>query len=172
MESYFGALVRVLRGDREGAVIGKAVVALLVVGVAILGLSTMTAKVWAACSDYFAMEEIELPFVCTELADYAGGETAYIFGFGYQPGETVELQVLRADGSPVSGSAYEPWTAVADADGNVSTFWIVCTDCYDSVLRLYALGLDSGLLAETIFSDPISPAVSLNSTCSSYSENF
>ena len=169
--SYFGALVRVLQGSRDGAAIGKALAAVLIVCLAVLTLSVATVKVWATCADYFAAEEIELPFVCTELADYPGGATAYMFAFGFQPGEQVELQVIRADGLLPDDPAYDPWIATADAEGNVATMWTVCTDCVDQVLRLYAYGLTSGLMADTIFTDAISPAIGV-AGCAPYSQNF
>ena len=171
MISYFGALVRVLQGSRDGAAIGKALAAVLIVCLAVLTLSVATVKVWATCADYFAAEEIELPFVCTELADYPGGATAYMFAFGFQPGEQVELQVIRADGLLPDDPAYDPWIATADAEGNVATMWTVCTDCVDQVLRLYAYGLTSGLMADTIFTDAISPAIGV-AGCAPYSQNF
>src|SRR5436190_21563050 len=46
--------------------------------------------------------------VCTELPDYHPDTTATIFGIGFQVGETVQLQVLRAEGEN-SPPGNEPW---------------------------------------------------------------
>ena len=133
LSSYFDALLRALRGDRNGSTTSKAIVAILVACLAISVLSFTTVKVWAACSDYFAAEEIVLPFVCSELSDYPGGATAYLFGYGFAPNEQVDLMVVRADGSPGEGTSYDPWTVTTDAGGNFATTWIVCNDCVDTV---------------------------------------
>ena len=43
------------------------------------------------------------PEVVTDQSDYAPGSTAYIIGTGFLPKETVNLQVLHADGTLNTG---------------------------------------------------------------------
>src|SRR5947209_6868705 len=76
--------------------------------------------------------------VTTDKADYAPGSTVYITGSGFQPGETVQCQVLHADGSfdNTTSGAHAPWyvTDGGDgdldgvADGNIQTTWLVPAD--------------------------------------------
>src|SRR6266542_1138525 len=100
--------------------------------------------------------------VTTDKGDYPPGDTAYITASGFQAGETVQFQVLHADGTPSTGEDHQPWY-VADGsaddldgvvDGNIQTTWHVCEDdCVGSTLELTAIGSD--LVATTTFTDDI-----------------
>ncbi|MBK5285432.1 MAG: hypothetical protein JJE25_08500, partial [Bacteroidia bacterium] len=112
-------------------------------------------------------QKLQLLFICSALflfssavnaqtltsdhLDYSPGDTAILSGCGFQPGETVIMQVVRADGSPSTGDA--PWSIAADANGCFSTGWIVPADAYQQLLLATADGQSSGLHAETTFTD-------------------
>jgi hypothetical protein len=149
--SHCSALVRLLRGTSDGAATGKALAAILVASVALSFMSLATVRVWAACSDYFELDEIVLPLLCTAADDYVPGSPAAILGFGFDPGETVDLEVVRADCDDV----YAPWQTVADLDGAITTSWTgpATTECVGGVLTVSAVGLTSAIQAQSIFTD-------------------
>ena len=90
----------------------------------------------------------------TDKSDYAPGDTAYISGTGFWPGETVDLIVLHADGTPETGADHGPWTVTASPLGDIETTWHVCEDdCAGSVLQMTATGQSSGLTATVSFGD-------------------
>jgi hypothetical protein len=103
-----------------------------------------------------------LAAVATDMSDYAPGQTAHIFASSFQPGETVQFQVLHNDGTPNTGNGHLPWN-VADGgaadldgkvDGNIETTWYVDPDDSNlSSFNLTATGLDSHLIATTTFTD-------------------
>jgi hypothetical protein len=88
--------------------------------------------------------------VTTDKTDYAPGETVVITGSGWQPGETVDLNVHRDNNNPPDTLL----TAVADADGNFQNSDLVVqqTDLGVTFL-LTATGQSSGYTAETTFTD-------------------
>ncbi len=98
--------------------------------------------------------------ITTDQPDYAPGSTAIISGSGWQPGETVTLQVLHdpTGGDDLTSPAHQPWTVVADGSGNVSSQWIVPADEDElgANLKLTAVGGSSGLSAEWMFTDGVS----------------
>src|SRR5262249_2051363 len=97
----------------------------------------------------------------TDLLDYHPNSTALITGTGFKVGETVQLQVLHADGTPSPGDA--PWFVVdgaagdrdGKADGNIQTSWYVGLDCAGATLELTARGLTSGAVAQWEFTDRV-----------------
>src|SRR6185312_12643835 len=93
----------------------------------------------------------------TDQLDYPPGSTAIITGKGFQPNETVTLQVLHdpTGGDDATSPAHQPWTVVADASGNVSSTWIVPADEDElgATLLLSAVGETSGLKAAWTFTD-------------------
>jgi len=94
--------------------------------------------------------------VSTDQLDYAPGTTAHIRGRGFQAGETVQLQVLHADGTPDEGADHAPWSVVADASGAFQATWHVCEDdCLGATLRLTAAGQASGRTAQALFTDAV-----------------
>ena len=92
--------------------------------------------------------------VMTDQPDYLPGTTAGIVGDDFFPHETVQLQVLHADGTPSTGAEHQPWFVKADSHGEFVTSWHVCEDdCLGSELKLTAIGQRSGLSATALFSD-------------------
>jgi hypothetical protein len=91
--------------------------------------------------------------VTTDQSDYPPGATVTITGSGFQPGETVQLQVLRIDLDENSGPEHDPWPVTADGNGNFQTTWYVTYDEAGATLQLTATGLTSGLTAQTTFTD-------------------
>src|SRR3954471_16618656 len=68
--------------------------------------------------------------ITTDQADYPPGSTAIIAGSGFQSGEIVTLQVLHYPTccDDATDPSHKPWTDTADADGNVSSTWLVPSD--------------------------------------------
>src|SRR5690348_7949861 len=95
--------------------------------------------------------------ISTDQSDYAPGSTAIITGSGFQPGETVTLQVLHdpTGGDDATSPAHQPWTVVADASGNINSTWLVPGDADElgATLQLTAVGQSSGLTASVVFTD-------------------
>ncbi len=88
--------------------------------------------------------------VMTDQADYAPGTIVTITGSGWQPGETVTLQLVE---SPLIDT-HPDMTAVADENGNIfnSQFSPDSHDV-DITFTLTATGGTSGLQAQTTFTD-------------------
>src|SRR6266540_4955497 len=88
--------------------------------------------------------------VTTDKTDYSPGETIIITGAGWQPGETVNLNIHRDTGDPPDTLL----TAVADASGSIqnSDYVVLQSDLGLSFL-LTATGLSSGYTAQTTFTD-------------------
>src|SRR5262245_3003339 len=99
--------------------------------------------------------------VWTNKPDYLPGETVTITGTGFQPGETVNLQVLHTDGTLNTGPAHAPWQVTdggagdpdGRADGTIQTTWVVDDDSLGSTLQVTATGLSSGETAQADFTD-------------------
>ncbi|MFO0969304.1 MAG: LamG-like jellyroll fold domain-containing protein [Gemmataceae bacterium] len=99
--------------------------------------------------------------VTTDRPDYHVGENVLITGTGFQPGETIELQVIHTDGQPDLDAGHAPWQIVEGGsgdldglnDGNFQTTWVVTPDSAHSMLRLTAVGLTSGFTAQADFTD-------------------
>src|ERR1041385_7125509 len=85
--------------------------------------------------------------------DYAPGDVATLTGTGFQPGETVTVQVVKGDGPPKRHDA--PFAVTADANGGFVTAWIVPADssALGELLLATADGQTSGLHAECTFTD-------------------
>ncbi|MGN6264674.1 MAG: IPT/TIG domain-containing protein, partial [Ginsengibacter sp.] len=95
----------------------------------------------------------------TDQLDYPPGSTVIITGTGWQPGETVTLQVLHegeTGDNEISG-AHAPFTAIADGSGNISSTWTVPYDEDElgATLVLTAVGGSSGLTAQWTFTDAL-----------------
>ncbi|WP_152616914.1 T9SS type A sorting domain-containing protein [Flavihumibacter solisilvae] len=96
--------------------------------------------------------------ITTDLADYPPGSTVQISGSGWFPGETVRLQVTHYMGfGDNTRQHHQPYSTVADADGNVHSTWYIPADEDEigATLLLTADGISSGLHAEVIFTDAI-----------------
>jgi len=129
--------------------------------------------------------------ITTDQTDYPPGSTVYITGSGFQPNETVTLQVLHYDvnGDNDTSSVHQPWTVMADADGNVSSTWLVPLD-QDELGATLLLTADqaatdthTAIHAETTFTDnatltiggtpaPISVSKSADNAQNGASPNF
>src|SRR6266581_1932308 len=91
--------------------------------------------------------------VTTDFQDYPPFSYVGIRGTGFQPGETVNNQVVEIAG-PAAGTAYEPWTVQAGSDGSFTTSWYVFSyDLLGTTLQLTSTGQSSGLTATQTFSD-------------------
>ncbi len=97
--------------------------------------------------------------VTTDLPDYPPGSTVLITGAGFQANETVNLQVIHilANGDNDTSGAHQPWTITADANGDISSTWLVPLDQDElgATLYLTADGQSSLLHAEWTFTDAI-----------------
>jgi hypothetical protein len=91
--------------------------------------------------------------VATDLVNYTPGGTALITATGFQPGETVQFQVLHTDGTANTGANEAPWQ-VADTSGagNLQTGWNL--DPADTgSFEVIAVGKTLGEVATCLFSD-------------------
>src|SRR5262245_44479857 len=94
--------------------------------------------------------------VLTDKPDYAFGATAHISGSGFTPGETVQLQVTHAPGTPGSNldAQNQPWTVTADTSGQIGSQWQVNDpDALGATYILTATGLAGGEVATYQFAD-------------------
>src|ERR1043166_6972792 len=55
----------------------------------------------------------------TDRTDYAPGQTVSISVNGFQPGETVQFQVVRTDGQPDFPQGNQPWQVVDGGTGDL-----------------------------------------------------
>src|SRR5262245_34913781 len=104
--------------------------------------------------------------VWTDKLDYHPGETAIISGSGFAVGETIHLEVTRADGTQ-QGTPDNPWELTdgvfvdggssdldGEADGNFRTTWYVNpVFATNQTLVVTATGLTSGLTDSATFTD-------------------
>jgi len=108
----------------------------------------------------FGQETEPNPTVTLDQADldYAPGETVYITGSGWKPGEEVTLEVTNltnpeVDCGPVNPEPHVLWTTIADEAGNFTASWYV-NDCeLGADLFLEAYGRESGFTFEIFFTD-------------------
>ncbi len=101
------------------------------------------------------LESREVPSatVVTDQPDYLPGATAAITGSGYGPNETINLNIVLANGS--QGTS---WSVADDANGNFSTSVAIPSDgswgtSSANPLTLTATGQTSALTAQTTFTD-------------------
>ena len=111
-----------------------------------------------------------VPKVTTDKDDYPPGSTAKITGTDFQPGETIELQVLHTDDTPNTGGGHDPWRITDggkdDLDGLVdgkflTTWYVNPDDSFKSAFEVTATGLNSGEVATNTFTDG---AITVNGT--------
>src|SRR5437867_704119 len=93
----------------------------------------------------------DAPTLTTDREDYPPYSYVYFTGTGFQPGETVDMIVVETD--PVQQS-FEPWTVVADENGNFTTSWYIFSQEFDGATFLAtATGETSQLTASCTFTD-------------------
>ena len=89
----------------------------------------------------------------TDKYDYEPGENVQLTGEGFDPGETVTLQVVHSNGAN-GGVGHQPFDVTADQDGRINASWNVnADDSLKSLFRLTANGHSSGLDASSTFMD-------------------
>jgi hypothetical protein len=128
---------------------------------------TMKRQLWATLSSVVILlagagSALAQASVTTDQSDYPPGSTVYITGAGFQPGETVQLQVLRIDIPENTGAEHDPWPVTADANGGFEATWFVAFDELGATLQLTATGLTSGRIAQTTFTDSKTLAVAFS----------
>uniref|UniRef100_UPI00321782C3 T9SS type A sorting domain-containing protein n=1 Tax=uncultured Draconibacterium sp. TaxID=1573823 RepID=UPI00321782C3 len=90
----------------------------------------------------------------TDKLDYAPGETVYIEGTGWHPGETVNLMVMNLTYPELNSLPhYLDWNVTADSNGSFSSWWDVTEDELNTELVLTALGQSSGYKEQVFFTD-------------------
>ncbi|HEY3385198.1 MAG TPA: hypothetical protein VGK46_01735 [Saprospiraceae bacterium] len=62
----------------------------------------------------------------TDQTDYYPGTIVTFFGSGFDPFETVTMDVNHLDGTPAD--AYDSWEVTADATGGFTTTWQLCEE--------------------------------------------
>src|SRR6516164_3612287 len=75
----------------------------------------------------------------TDKTAYAPTDPAVFTGSGFQAGETVDLSVVRSD-----GTNYAPWTVADDANGNFQTNWTIPSDAPGYTFTVTATGEAAG----------------------------
>jgi hypothetical protein len=106
--------------------------------------------------------------ISADKVDYTPGQTAYISGRGFEPGETVRIKVHEDPHTPLERGM----DVVADADGNFVAEYVV--QDYDLHMKFLvgARGLTSGRTAQTSFTDDVPPTISLTVLGTSVCEDF
>ena len=93
-------------------------------------------------------EAYGFPTVQTDQSDYPPGTTVTITGSGWQPGETVTIQLVE---SPLIDT-HGPYTVAADTNGNISDSSFV-TDTHDLDVKFNLTAVGSVSQAQTTFTD-------------------
>jgi len=132
------------------------------------------ATVLTIVSLFFVNAALGQATVTTDQLDYPPGSTVFITGSGYTPGETVVLHVAHTppEASDSTDPAHEPWNVIADANGNISSDWVIDADGLGATYLLTADGQSSLLHAETIFTDAANDLFSYASNCSTLKTSF
>jgi len=95
------------------------------------------------------------PVVVSDKDDYSPGETAMFSAAGFQPGELLDFSVAISDdqGGWIPDIA---WADIpADASGGSEVDYVVPQTWADKTLQLTVMGLSSGLIAQTTFTDSV-----------------
>src|SRR5216117_1391108 len=118
------------------------------------------------------------PTLTTDREDYPPYSYVYFHGSGFQPGENVDMIVVETD--PIQQS-FEPWTVVADANGEFDTSWYIFSgDFNGATFQATATGETSQLTASVTFTDgsgdgnmQVSPSTAVpGSSGNSFTFNF
>jgi hypothetical protein len=100
------------------------------------------------------------PVVVSDKDDYSPGETALFQAAGFQPNELLDFSVAVQgdDGTWVPDIA---WADVAaDASGGAEVDYVVPDSWANKTLQLTVMGISSGLMAQTTFTDAPTPTTS------------
>jgi hypothetical protein len=107
----------------------------------------------------FSFAQTATATLSSDQEDYPPGSTATLTGSGFAAGETVTLQVLHVGSDPdgTDPQYHEPWTVIADENGNFVTTWWVPNDgdALGASFKATADGQTSKLHAETFFTDAL-----------------
>jgi hypothetical protein len=95
----------------------------------------------------------------TDQGDYAPGTNVAIMGSGWQPGETVTLQLVE---SPLV-DPQASYSVIADANGNISNSSFT-TDSHDINVKFTLSAIGSVSRAQTTFTDSSAGSVTFNNT--------
>ncbi len=96
--------------------------------------------------------------------DYAPGETVYITGTGWEPGEEISLMVINETYEYLNYTdRYAEWFVTADENGNFTSSWNVTEDELNTSLVLTAWGQVSGFKYQVFFSDGNAVIISVGS---------
>src|SRR6185436_13434507 len=90
------------------------------------------------------------PTVATDFPDYFPRETVVITGSGWEPGETVALEIVE---DPISHPAELLHAIADDPGGNILAGYVVDDHDLGHTFTLTATGQTSGLTAQTTFTD-------------------
>lgn len=104
--------------------------------------------------------------VVTDKTDYYVGDTVHVSGSGWQAGETVVLEFVRA---PAALPA-ESISTTADGVGDIrSDQFVIQPQDTNATITLTATGQSSGLSAQTTFTDALGPVTALKFTNAPFS---
>ena len=94
--------------------------------------------------------------ISSDEPDYQPGSIATFTGAGFQPGESVQINVLHSlHPEDNAGIEHQPWNIIADSTGNFTETWQLSqTHCIGVLLRATAIGQSSGENVWTEFTDP------------------
>jgi hypothetical protein len=124
---------------------------------------TSMAAIAALCFSLTA--QAQGPVVVSDKDDYSPGETAMFSAAGFEPNELLDFSIAVQDdqGLWVPDIA---WADVpADASGGAEVDYLVPETWLNKTLQLTVMGLSSGLMAQTTFTDaPIQPTVTINAS--------
>jgi hypothetical protein len=116
-------------------------------------VSSLAGRFLVAGGSGFSSEVFAFPTIATEYDDYAPGETAVLFGAGFQPGAAVTLEIDHLTGGTCCGEGHDPWSVMADASGAFTTEWFVNPDDSTGALFELTADADDGEHAESRFTD-------------------
>ncbi|HWR83902.1 MAG TPA: hypothetical protein VN285_11430, partial [Candidatus Deferrimicrobium sp.] len=89
--------------------------------------------------------------VLTDKPLYNPGDTTYIDGLTFGPGEIVTLQVTLHNGTPLRGEPALPWTVQTNTSGSFESNWLTPPENWGDTLLLTAAGSESADTASVSF---------------------
>src|SRR5262249_4445567 len=118
-------------GDADGQANGSVATSWQVPPHAARGTPVPATATRAASGTDSALFQARVASLLTDKGDYHPGEHAVLTGTGFDPGETVQLQVLHIDGRSNTGPEHQVWLVTDGSaqdldgvrDGNIRTTW-------------------------------------------------